>query len=72
LFTIPDEAEWTIILNSVPDQWGAYKYDETKDVLRVKVKPGKTKSFKEQMTFANVNGKIALMWGDVQVEFAVK
>ncbi len=35
LFSIPGEKEWTIILNSDLDFWGAYKYDEKKDVLRV-------------------------------------
>lgn len=35
LFTIPGEKEWTIILNSDLDYWGAYKYNEKNDVLRV-------------------------------------
>ncbi len=39
LFTIPGEKEWTIILNSDLDVWGAYSYDESKDVARVKVSP---------------------------------
>ncbi len=37
LHTIPNEKEWTIIFNSVLDVWGAYSYDQTKDVLRVNV-----------------------------------
>ncbi|RZS91919.1 DUF2911 domain-containing protein [Aquimarina brevivitae] len=37
LFTIPGEKEWTVILNSELDQWGAYQYDESKDVARIKV-----------------------------------
>lgn len=72
LFTIPGEKEWTLIFNSESSQWGAYKYEEAKDVLRVNVKPGKTKSFTEQMTFAQNGDNISLMWGDVQVEFSVK
>jgi len=72
LFTIPGENEWTVILNGQPKQWGAFKYDETQDVLRVTVKPGKTKSFTEQMTFAQNGDNIILMWGDVQVGFGVK
>lgn len=39
LFSIPGETEWTVILNKAPGQWGAYKYDETQDVVRVKTKP---------------------------------
>jgi hypothetical protein len=37
LFTIPDQTEWTIIISSDLDQWGAYSYTENKDVLRFKV-----------------------------------
>ncbi len=37
LFTIPGENEWTIIINSDLDYWGAYSYQEKNDVLRIKV-----------------------------------
>ncbi|MEN7550838.1 DUF2911 domain-containing protein [Rapidithrix thailandica] len=37
LFTIPDQETWTVILNSEPGQWGLYKYDPAKDVLRQEV-----------------------------------
>ncbi|TPN81713.1 DUF2911 domain-containing protein [Aquimarina algicola] len=37
LFTIPGQKEWTIIINSDLDSWGAYTYDEGKDVARIKV-----------------------------------
>ncbi|REA61198.1 DUF2911 domain-containing protein [Dyadobacter luteus] len=37
LFAIPGEKEWTIILNSDVDYWGAYKYKEASDVARVTV-----------------------------------
>jgi len=39
LFTIPGEAEWTVILNKVVGQWGAYAYDEKNDFVRIKAKP---------------------------------
>ncbi len=35
LFTIPGAGEWTVILNSKLNQWGAYSYDESADVARV-------------------------------------
>ncbi|SDM22524.1 Protein of unknown function [Kriegella aquimaris] len=35
LFTIPGEKEWTFILNSNLNQWGAYSYDKAADVVRV-------------------------------------
>ncbi|GAA4274294.1 DUF2911 domain-containing protein [Aquimarina gracilis] len=37
LFTIPGEKEWTIIINSDLDSWGAYSYEEGKDVARINV-----------------------------------
>ena len=72
LYTIPGENEWTIIFNKTWKQWGTvYKVEE--DVLRVKVKPGKSPSFTEKMTFAiDKSGKVSLMWGDTQVNFTVK
>ena len=35
LYAIPNAEKWTIILNSKLDTWGAYGYDESKDVARV-------------------------------------
>lgn len=43
LHTIPGEKEWTIILNSNTDTWGAFFYDQSKDVLRIKVPALKAK-----------------------------
>jgi hypothetical protein len=31
LFAIPEENEWTLILNSVLGQWGAFSYEKNKD-----------------------------------------
>lgn len=35
LFAIPEQEQWTIILNKDTDTWGAFKYDEKKDVARI-------------------------------------
>ncbi len=37
IYAIPEVDSWTIIINTENDIWGAYKYDESKDVVRVKV-----------------------------------
>jgi len=71
LFTIPGEEEWTIIFNSEPKQWGAYKYDEGKDVLRVTAKPTSHK-MTEKMTFSISEGKVHLDWAETRVSFSVK
>lgn len=73
LFTLPNKEEWVIIFNKTPNQWGAYKYAEADDVLRVKVKPTKAPQFTERMTFTvDKSGKVALLWGNEQVAFNVQ
>ncbi len=37
LYTIPNEKEWTIILNKDINVWGAYSYKEANDVARLNV-----------------------------------
>jgi hypothetical protein len=41
LFAIPNKDTWTIIISKDTDRWGAYAYDESKDLVRVTV-PVKT------------------------------
>ena len=50
LVTIPDKAEWTVVLNKVTGGWGAYAYDEKNDLVRVKVKPVALNDMVETMT----------------------
>ena len=72
LYSVPGEKEWVIIFNKTWKQWGT-QYTEADDALRVTVKTEKSSSFTEKMTFAVAkNGKVSLMWGDVQVDFKVQ
>ena len=72
LFTIPGEEEWTIIFNKEPNQWGSMNYDETKDALRVNVKPETSEEMHERLTFEIENdGEVELMWENLEVEFSV-
>jgi Protein of unknown function (DUF2911) len=73
LFTLVNGDEWTIIFNKTWNQWGAFKYKDADDVLRVKVKAGKADPFAEQMTFTiDAKGIVTLLWGGVSVKFKVK
>lgn len=77
LFTIPGENEWTIIFNNVHNQWGAFNYDESKDALRVKVKPMMVEESMENMTFyilesGEGEGEIKLAWDKLKVSVAFK
>lgn len=76
LFTIPNEKEWTVILNSALNQWGAYRYDESKDVARVTVKPKSTAATVETFSIASEkdgeNFNLMLGWDDTYVQVPVK
>ena len=74
LFMLPAENEWTVIFNKKWDRWGT-TYDQYKDqdVLQVKVKPGKAKTSTEKLTYTiDKDGKVVLLWGDLEVPFKVQ
>ncbi|WP_375561897.1 DUF2911 domain-containing protein [Bernardetia sp. OM2101] len=76
VFTIPNENEWTIILNKNTEQWGAGEYDEKEDALRLTAKPSKAPMTFQRMTFMitaleNHTAEISLFWADIQVSFMV-
>ena len=71
LFTIPGEQEWTFIFNSEWNQWGAFKYDDKKDVLRIKVPVAKSPTFNERMKFEIIDDGVVLFWENLQVGFPV-
>jgi hypothetical protein len=67
LFSIPEKNEWTIILNKVVKQWGAYSYKQSEDFVRFKVKPIRVSEKRETFTmqFANSTTKASdlyLVW----------
>jgi hypothetical protein len=51
IFTIPEEKEWTVILNSQPKQKGASEYEANKDKNVLEVKVPVTTMSKEQEKF---------------------
>lgn len=76
LFTIPGEKEWTIILNKIWDQWGAFKYDQAEDFIRFKVKPLKS-DFTERLLFtfdyiSPYSENIIIEWADLQIPIKVE
>lgn len=76
LYTIPDKNEWTIIFNSKLDTWGAYAYDESKDVARIKVPAGKTEAEVESFTimFDGKDDKAAMIlaWENTLIKVPLK
>lgn len=74
LFTIPDETEWTIILNSKLGQWGAYDYNEykNKDVLRTAVPVKKLDQVVEQLTIRfSPDNDMIIEWDQTQVQIPI-
>jgi hypothetical protein len=73
LFTIPERSEWTVILNKVPGQWGAYSYDAANDVARIKAVPVPLAQPVETfaITFSDLANEstatLNLMWETVRV-----
>ena len=76
LFTIPGENEWTIILSTAKNVWGAYFYKESEDVVRVKGSVSKVNEPIEAFSIV-FDGEedtfnMYLGWGNVVVTVPVK
>jgi hypothetical protein len=69
LFTIPNPDEWTIILNSELNQWGAYNYEKIKhkNVLEIKAAAKKTETVIEQLTISLDDGSMTIAWDQTAV-----
>ncbi|HLG40717.1 MAG TPA: DUF2911 domain-containing protein [Chitinophagaceae bacterium] len=77
LYAIPGEKEWTIIFNSATGQWGINRdgtttEDPAKDVLRVTVKPEKSESLTERLTYTVDSKGFALVWENLKVPVSIK
>lgn len=71
-FVIPHAGgKWTVIFNTVAKQWGAYKYDKTKDALRVEVKEKKAAKHERLVYTIGAKG-FSLLWDSFEVPVAVK
>lgn len=72
-FLIPRESgKWTAIFNKEAKQWGAYKYQEAKDQLRVDVKTKALKETQERLVYKIGRKDFSLEWEKISVPVAVK
>jgi len=71
VFAIPSADKWTIIINKQNDKWGAFSYDEQKDVLRTDVVVNKTEKLVEafSITFTDSpdGANLVMAWDNTQV-----
>lgn len=77
-FLIPDQNDkWIAIFNSQAKQWGAFRYDQSKDALRISVLPKRNKSFTEDLTYS-INshgfntGEIILNWEYLEIRIELE
>lgn len=72
-FLIPRESgTWTAVFNKEPKQWGAYKYEEAKDALRVDVKVKPLAETQERLVYKIDNKGFTLNWDKVSVPVSIK
>ncbi|MDQ6652963.1 MAG: DUF2911 domain-containing protein [Acidobacteriota bacterium] len=77
LHSIPTKDEWTVIFNSVANQWGSFNYDPAKDTLRVKVKPQWVSENQEWLIYSidpvtDNSATVNIRWEKVRVPFTVE
>jgi Protein of unknown function (DUF2911) len=77
LHTLPTKDEWTIIFNSDAGQWGSFRYDEKKDVLRVKTKPEMVAENQEWLMYSfdpvsESSAQVNIRWEKLRVPFTVE
>lgn len=75
LYAIVKENTWTIIVNKETDTWGAFKYNQTKDIVRTEVAVQKTDMVIESLSMIfekGTNGyNLIVAWDQVKVVLPV-
>ncbi|HVI48866.1 MAG TPA: DUF2911 domain-containing protein [Chitinophaga sp.] len=76
MYAIPTEKAWTIILNRETDIWGAFKYDQAKDVVRVTLPVTGLDTAVEAFTMVFEKGdpgaNLIIAWDKVSVSLPIK
>ena len=71
LYAIPDQSNWTIIINKDTDTWGAFKYDSANDVARIAVPVKNTNSPVETLSMkfikTDTGFNLVIAWDTVEV-----
>ncbi|RAJ10414.1 Protein of unknown function (DUF2911) [Chitinophaga skermanii] len=76
IYAIPHQSKWTVILNKDTDIWGAYKYNQTLDVVRTDVPteatPDEVEAFTMAFEKANGGADLVMAWDKTQVSLPIK
>ena len=75
IYALVNTSQWTFILNKETDVWGAFKYDEKKDVARVTVPVQKVaepaEAFSLMFEKSAIGMDLIIAWDDVTVSLPV-
>lgn len=77
LYSIPGKDLWTVIISSNTKLWGAVGYEQSDDVMRFMVKPGKTGQRYETMEInfvdmTDTGASLAIKWENTRVKFRIE
>ena len=71
-FVIPQEkGDWTVIFNKTAEQWGAFKYDQSKDQLRIMVTPKEVPKH-ESMVYIITKTGFSMNWDKISIPVSIK
>src|SRR4051812_41519824 len=75
MYAIPFEDKWTLIFNRETDIWGAFQYDEKKDVLRTEIKLEKQQEPIEAFTLlfdkSDSGANMIMAWDSVKATLPI-
>ncbi len=76
LYTIPGKDEWTVIIYNSTEGWGAFGYDQEKDLLRFTAKAKSLEKSVETFTITvgkvkDDSAKIYLAWDNTKIGFKI-
>ena len=76
LFAVPGQEKWTVVLNKDHEQWGAFRYKESEDVLRFDVKP-QAGPHTEWLAFtitpdSRTSAVVEMAWEKVRIPFKIE
>lgn len=72
-FLVPKASgTWTAVFNKESKQWGAYKYEESKDALRVDVKTKALPATQETLVYKVNNNGFTVDWDKISVPVEIK
>ncbi|HUZ60783.1 MAG TPA: DUF2911 domain-containing protein [Hanamia sp.] len=74
LYAIPYPDKWTLIVNKETDTWGSFRYDSTKDVVRMDlpvIKNGPTEDMTIVFEKSLSGASMSMYWADVKTTLPI-